>query len=310
MPEPYVSIVLVTRNGAATLPLVLDAVARQRAPFPFEVVAVDSGSTDGTLDLLRARVDRVIEVPGDGFDHGLTRNLGIEQAAGELIVLLVQDAVPASEGWLAALTVPFVADAQVAGAFARQQPRSDATAIARHYLARSPASSAVPRTVTIPSANALEALDPMAQLECCTFDNVCSCIRRSIWMRHPFRSTPIAEDLEWARGVLLAGYKLAYVPHAEVVHSHDRPARYEFLRTYLLHRRLYELFGLRTIPTLPLLLRALGSSLALHHRLAGQDERRSSARARGVALALAWPLGQYLGAASAVRRWPPLRCRI
>src|SRR5262249_45025827 len=126
-------------------------------------------------------------------------------------------------------------------------------------------------------------------------DNVCACIRRSVWRAHPFQSTPIAEDLEWARDVLLSGGRLAYVPEATVVHSHDRSARYEFLRTYVLHRRLYQLFGLRLIPTLPALVRAVGSTLAVHIRC-----DRSG---RSVGLALAWPVGQYLGALSAARGW-------
>ena len=105
-----VSIVLPTRNGAATLPAVLDAISRQQVDFPFEIVAVDSSSTDGTVDLLRGRADRLISIPRDEFDHGLTRNLGIEHASGELIVLLVQDALPASDSWLAALTAPLIAD--------------------------------------------------------------------------------------------------------------------------------------------------------------------------------------------------------
>ena len=118
---------------------------------------------------------------------------------------------------------------------------------------------------------------------------------------HPFAPTPIGEDIEWARAVLLAGYRLAYVPAAAVVHSHDRTVRYEFARTCVLHRRLYELFRLRTIPTLPLLARAIASSLAAHLRL-----ERS---VRAIGLAFAWPLGQYVGALAAIRGWKPLRSR-
>jgi hypothetical protein len=103
--------------------------------------------------------------------------------------------------------------------------------------------------------------------------------------------------------VLLAGYWLASVPAAEVIHSHDRPSRYELVRTYVLHRRLYELFRLRTIPTIPLLARAIVSSLRLHWR-------RQPFSGRGVALAVAWPLGQYLGALSAVRGWSRRRSRM
>ena len=294
MSTPRVSIVLPTRNGAATLPAVLDAVARQRVDFPFEVVAVDSSSTDGTAELLRGRVDRLTSIPADVFDHGLTRNLGIEQARGALVVLLVQDALPASDSWLAALTAPFLADDRLAGTFARQLSRPDASPIARDYLERWIASSAVPRTSAVASRAELDALEPMAQLQRCAFDNVCSCIRRSVWAGHPFKQAPIGEDIEWAREVLIAGYRLAYVPAAEVIHSHDRSARYELARTYVLHRRLYELFGLRTIPTLPLLARAIVSSLDLHWR-------RQPFSGRAVALAFAWPMGQYFGALSATK---------
>jgi rhamnosyltransferase len=307
---PLVSIVLPTRNGAATLPSLLDAIAHQQVGFRFEIIAVDSSSSDGTADLLHGRVDRLISIPSDAFDHGLTRNLGIEQAGGELIVLLVQDALPASDCWLAALTAPLLADDRIAGAYARQLPRPDASAITRHYLARWVASSDAGRTIAVADRAELDALDPMARLERCAFDNVCSCIRRSIWRQHPFRRTPIAEDIEWATEVLLAGYRIAYVPEATVIHSHDRSARYELARTCVLHRRLYELFGLRTIPTLPLLARAIASSLRVHLRCQRQASRALDGSGRAIALAFAWPVGQYLGALSAVRGWKPFRSKM
>lgn len=310
MTRPRVSIVLPTRNGAATLPALLDALARQRVDFPFEIIAVDSASIDGTADLLRGRVDRLIGISRDSFNHGLTRNLAVAQAQGELIVLLVQDALPASELWLAALTAPLIADQGLAGAFARQIPRPDASAITRYALARWGGSSVAARTLAIADTGELESLDPVARFERCAFDNVCSCIRRSIWLEHPFRETAIAEDIEWAKEVLLAGHRLAYVPAAEVIHSHERPARYEFARTYLLHRRLYELFRLRTIPTLPLLARAIAASLVIHRRCERKESGIMFGSWRATALAFAWPLGQYLGALSAVRGWKPFRSRI
>jgi len=113
--------------------------------------------------------------------------------------------------------------------------------------------------------------------------------------QHPFRETTIGEDIEWAREVLLTGYRLAYVPDAAVIHSHERSASYEFDRTRVLHRRLYELFGVRTIPTPVHLARAIASCIVTHLRF-----ERS---ARALALAFAWPLGQYVGALSAARGW-------
>jgi len=301
MTTPLVSIVLPTRNGTTTLPAVFDAIHRQRVAFPFEVIAVDSASTDGTAEWLRSRADRVIDIPAGTFDHGLTRNLGIEHARGELIVLLVQDAVPASDGWLAALTRPLLDDRSLAGTFARQLPHSGASAITRYYLSRWVAASDAERISVVSNRAEFEALDPMSRFLRCAFDNVCSCIRRSVWAVHPFRSTPIGEDVEWAKAVLLDGHKLAFVPEAQVFHSHDRPASYEFHRTCVLHRRLHELFGVRTIPTIPLLARAVATTVALHLRI------EPSNAGRGIALAVAWPLGQYLGALSAVKGWKPFR---
>jgi hypothetical protein len=41
-----------------------------------------------------------------------------------------------------------------------------------------------------------------------------------------------------------------YQPAAFVIHSHDRSISYEYKRTYMCHRKLYELFGLSTVPTI------------------------------------------------------------
>src|SRR5262249_30541057 len=135
----------------------------------------------------------------------------------------------------------------------------------------------------------MRSLDPMQRLSRCTFDNVSSCVRRSVWCNIPFRPTAIAEDLEWAQEVLLAGHYLEFVATSVVIHSHERSGSYEFARTYLLHRRLFELFEVCTIPTLLFLSRAVGNCLVRHF----QYQRRSSALrlgalARGMSLAVAW----------------------
>ena len=300
---PHISIVIPTKDGSQTLPELFDALARQQTAFSFEIVAVDSGSTDGTVELLRDRADRLVIIDAADFDHGLTRNLGIEHSRGELIVLLVQDAIPASDTWLAELVAPMSQPA-IAGTFARQIPRAHASAITKHYHARWVAASDAPRLLAIhPHERA--SLEPNEWLMRCAFDNVCSCIRRAVWARHPFRATPIGEDIEWAREVLLHGYRLAYAPRAAVIHSHDRAARYELARTYALHRRLYDLFHVRTIPTVWLLARAVAASTLTHLRvhLASPAPGRAAGIRRALSLAVVWPLGQYLGGLSAAKGW-------
>jgi rhamnosyltransferase len=307
--RPDVSILLLTRNGIGTLPAVLDALASQVAGFGFEIVAIDSGSNDGTVELLSSRVDTLVQISPLDFNHGLTRNFGITHCRGEAVVLLVQDAEPASAGWLAALVAPLLSDSRLAGTFGRQMPRSDASAVTRHYLAQWVAAGRESKTSFVATAEEFGRLSPMDRFLSCVFDNVCSCIRRSVWETIPFRKVPIAEDLEWGRDVLLAGYGLAYVPEASVVHSHDRPASYELGRTYLVHQRLRSLFGVATIPDLPSLARAVATSTFVHVKCATEAGAGAFVRElpRALALAVALPLGQYLGLRSADTRREWLR---
>ena len=294
MSAPRVSVVVPTRNGAATLPAMLDALRAQKTAHALDIIAVDSGSTDGTLDVLAGRVRHVVGIAAEEFDHGLSRNAGIERADGDFVVLLVQDALPVSEDWIDRLVAPLVADDTLAGTFARQQPRSDASALTKAQLRDYSASQSVPWTSRIPGGRPeFDALSPIERFRRCTFDNVASCIRRSVWLQQPFKPTPIAEDLEWARDVLLAGHGIAYVPDAVVIHSHDRPARYEFERTRVLHDRLFRLFCLQTIPNRSGLARAMLTSLGAH---LGREWRSPSRWPRAAALAFAWPAGQFAGA--------------
>lgn len=294
--KPGVSVVVPTRNGISTLPALIGALATQDDAEPRELIVVDSGSTDGTREYAQQVATRVIDVAPAAFDHGMARNLGVESARGPLVVLTVQDARPVHAEWLSRLLAPLRADASVAGAFARQQPRPDAAAPARLQLSRWVASRETSRTVTLQPGE-FERMGPADRLERCAFDNVSAAIRREVWARCPFEATPIAEDLRWAKAVLQRGHTLAFVANAVVEHSHDRTAGYEFARTWALHQQLLQLFALRAVPTLPVLARSVVATMRVHHRIAREDGVRLGSRTwrRAMALAVAWPAGQFVG---------------
>jgi len=309
MTRQTVSIVVPTRNGMDSLPALFDAIARQVHDFEVEIVVIDTESTDGTLAFVRTRATRVLQTSATQFNHGLTRNQAIAASSGAFIVLLSQDAVPADEHWLDALVSPLHQTPALAGSFARQITRPDAGVIARHYHAHWAGSSRAPVVARIDDATVFAAMPPLERMQRCTFDNVCSCLRRTVWQAFPFADTPIAEDLAWARQVLLAGRALAFVPEAAVVHSHARPASYEFERTALLHRELHRLFDVRTIPTWRGLMRSLASTAALHLQLRRQAPTGVPVESlpHALALAVAWPLGQFIGGRRAVRGTLPVR---
>src|SRR5262249_56899389 len=97
----------------------------------------------------------------------------------------------------------------------------------------------------------LGALRALERYRLSAFDNVASAARRELLLAHPFRATRFGEDVEWGLRMLRAGHGLAYVPEAVVVHSHARSARALYRRSYLGHRLLCRLFGLRTVPHPP-----------------------------------------------------------
>ncbi|MFQ5428614.1 MAG: glycosyltransferase family 2 protein, partial [Thermodesulfobacteriota bacterium] len=107
----------------------------------------------------------------------------------------------------------------------------------------------------ITSRDEYDNMRPMKKYFFCNFDDVCSAIRKTVWEKIPYVKTDFGEDLVWSKKALEAGFKIVYEPGARVVHSHSRSLGYEYKRTRLCHRRLNEIFGVRTVPTWRRLLR-------------------------------------------------------
>ena len=116
MQKNKASVLIPVKNGGALFGLVLDAVLKQQAPWPFEVIVVDSGSSDTSVMQARQRGVQVIEIPPTEFGHGRTRNLLASLSQGDFLVFITQDARPASDHWLQQLVQACDSAPDVAGA--------------------------------------------------------------------------------------------------------------------------------------------------------------------------------------------------
>lgn len=249
MSNVSISVVLPVKNGQRYLDSVLKAVLSQEINAEFEVIIIDSGSRDKTRDILRQYPIKLYQIEEKEFNHGLTRNTGISKAQGKYIVLMTQDAVPSSKHWMSTLIKDIEKDSRIAGVYCRQISRADADILTKRDLNNHLTARKEKVINFIQDSKEYESLTPMERYIFCYFDNVCSCIRRSVWEKIPFAETDFAEDIDWSKKALEAGYKIVYEPASAVTHSHNGSLLYQYRRSYIHHKRLYELFRLQPVLT-------------------------------------------------------------
>lgn len=222
--RPKISVIILTKNNGSTVGKVLEQIERQQLYETYEVIIVDSGSTDNTLELISQHDVRLYTIAPNKFGHGKTRNLASGYAKGDYLVYLSADAIPASKEWLENLVKRLDGDDDnVAATFGRQIPYDDTKPMERFFIKKNyPAiSSAKERG----SANDFSMNT--------FFSNVNSAIKRSAWEKIKFAETLIiSEDHDWARRVHNDGFRIEYAPDAPVFHSHNYGLKQVFKRFF------------------------------------------------------------------------------
>ena len=119
------TIVIPAKNGGALFDKVLAKVFEQETKYEYEVICVDSGSTDNTVDIIKKYPCKLYEIAPSEFGHGKTRNYGASKGTGEFIVFITQDALPVDNHWLENLIDAMKLDESVVGGFGRHLPYPD-----------------------------------------------------------------------------------------------------------------------------------------------------------------------------------------
>lgn len=221
------SVLIRTKNEAKDIAKTLSLVMDQALP-PDEIIVVDSGSTDGTVELVQQHLDvRLLTMRPENFTFGRSLNLGCAATDADIIVMLSAHAFPANRGWLNHLIQPF-RDPHVAGVYGKQAPHMDAhPPVERDYRSFY---NDTPHIQT--------------NLHDGAFSNANAAIRRECWAKRPFNEALSGcEDVEWARAMLALGTKIVYAPEAAVYHSHNEPLRQVYQRTYRETLALQTLYG-------------------------------------------------------------------
>lgn len=202
-----VTIATLTRNAGPILPRLLEAVFCQQTDRRYEVVMIDSGSTDGTLDVIRRYPVRLLEIETTDFNWGRTRDFAYREAQSPIIVNLSQDAVPQHDHWLDNLVRP-LEDPAVGVSCGSSVPDPD-----RHfpqfpwekngyfYFTREIAKFVAKYGKGLSFAN--------------------SAVLRAVWERLRFDEIPTGEDFQFQTKVHVAGLRIAFPEDAPVLHHHN-----------------------------------------------------------------------------------------
>lgn len=197
------------------------------------VLILDSESTDETLESARAAGFRTQSIPRSQFNHGGTRQLGVELCPdAEIIVFLTQDAPLVDSLSIQTLLRAFE-DPKVGAAYGRQLPRLGAEPIEAHA-----------RLFNYPEQSDLRVLADKERLgfKSIFTSNSFAAYRRMTLMAVGGFPTDVifGEDTVTVAKILLNGWKVAYVADAKVYHSHSYTWRQEARRYFdigVLHAR-------------------------------------------------------------------------
>lgn len=198
------SVIIRTYNEARRLPEVLQALnAQDRGDLEVETLLVDSGSTDGTVDIAQDHGCRILHIEKPQFSFGRSLNLGCRAAQGRFLVFLSGHCIPIGQSWLRELLKPLV-DNRVAMAYGRQvggalSRFSECRIFEKYYPGRSRI--------------------PQEGFFC---NNANAALPRAVWNSSPFDEELTGlEDMHLGKRLADQGMKIGYVSEAAVMHLHD-----------------------------------------------------------------------------------------
>jgi glycosyltransferase involved in cell wall biosynthesis len=168
-----------------------------------EVIIVDSGSSDDTLNIASKFPVQIYEIKPEDFSFGRSLNLGCKKSVGEFLILASAHVYPVYEDWIEKLISPFN-DTNVVLVYGKQRG-NHATRYSEHKIFER----------WFPDTSNFSQDQPFC-------NNANAAIRRKIWQELPYDESLLGlEDLDWAKRAMKMAHRIVYAADAEVVHVHN-----------------------------------------------------------------------------------------
>lgn len=202
--DANVSVVIRTLNEAKHLDELLQGIHDQQTDgLSVEVVLVDSGSTDGTLEIAEKHGCKIHHITRAEFSFGRSLNMGCEVSDGDVLIITSGHCVPCDAHWIRRMCDPIldgVADYTYGRQYGGDESYYSETRIFAKYF---------PETSQMPQKGYF-------------CNNANSAISYPAWKKYRFDEDLTGlEDMELAKRLVADGGKVAYVADAGVYHFHN-----------------------------------------------------------------------------------------
>ncbi|MCL2336166.1 MAG: glycosyltransferase [Firmicutes bacterium] len=229
--ETSVSIIIPTLNAGAEFNLLLRKIKMQQGIREIEIVIVDSGSTDGTVEQARLAGCTIVQIKPEDFSHSYARNLGADTAHGDYLLFMVQDAYPIGDYWVYGM-LRYLLDhdeENLVAVSCSEYSRSDSdmmydSLIHTHYCFLG--------CLEYDRIGEYQSDDHMALRAQGQLSDVACLIPHEIFNRYRYRGD-YAEDLDLGIRLIKDGYRVAMLASVKVIHSHRRSPYYYLKRSFV-----------------------------------------------------------------------------
>jgi glycosyltransferase involved in cell wall biosynthesis len=250
---------------------------------PHEIILVDSGSTDATVDIAEHYGCTIVRIPKEQFSFGRALNVGCAAASGDVLCMLSAHVYPVYDTYLEQMLAPF-ARPEIAVVYGRQVGDQRTKYSESRLLLK-----------WFPEESIWDQGHPFS-------NNANAAVRRDEWaeLRYDEELTGL-EDLEFADRAIGKGYGVAYVAEAPVVHVHEESwdrIRNRYRREAIAYKRIMDEKQLSAVEAV----RLAAANIASDYWHALRD-RQLTTNLVGIPL---FRVAQFLGAWEGFRSEPAL----
>lgn len=220
------SVIIITKNQKDHLEKSLPVLLKQNIRGNYEIIVVDSGSTDGAVEYIKNLPKiKLVKINPERFNYANAFNTGAKVAKGKYLVRLSGDVIPTKDSFVSEMIKPFF-DPRVGGTFGLYSitkrkgygypywwPKERFPSKLTRY-------SQTPNPLTGVKIFGLEYKQEETD-KVHDFAGACCAVRRNIWEKRPFNESLLAgEDAEYAWFLHLIGYDIVCNPKAKTIHEH------------------------------------------------------------------------------------------